>query len=44
MERLMKKKTHKYMYNKHKQRNNINLHAMEWFLQIFIKMYVNHCI
>jgi len=34
MERLMKKKTHKYMYNKHtqKQKKIINLHAMDFFL------------
>jgi len=31
MERLMKKKHTKYMYNKHTQRNNINLHAMVCF-------------
>ena len=38
MERLMKKKTHKiYVHWTHTQRNNINLHAMECFLQIFIK-------
>jgi len=30
------------MYNKHTQRNNINLHGMECFLQIFIKMNVNN--
>jgi len=38
MERLMNKKHTKYMYNKHTQRNNINLHAMECF---FTNIYKN---
>ena len=43
MERLMKKKTHKYMYNKHTHTKIKKLHAMEFSLQIFIRqsLYLN---